>query len=129
MEDFITVTVVSGKLKKEVKDKLTELTAKAGVAGTKKDDFGRDEQYYRDLGVEPPQEFQDAKVPESLEIKKEDYDIIEKMGKVKPSVITFVVDNDDFGSTLYIDTDFTITVKETAEEIDIKIKNLKDGVK
>ena len=129
MEDFITVTVVSGKLKKEVKDKLTGLSTKAGVAGEKKDDFGRDEQYYRDLGVEPPAEFQEAKVFETMEIKKEDYDIIEKMGKVKPSVITFVVDNDDFGSTIYIDTDFTITVKETAEEIDTKIKNLKDGVK
>lgn len=129
MEDFITVTVVSGKLKKEVKDKLTELSTKAGVAGAKKDDFGRDEQYYRDLGVEPPAEFQEAKVPETMKIKKKDYDIIEKMGKVKPSVITFVVDNDDFGSTLYINTDFTITVKETAEEIDTKIKNLKDGVK
>lgn len=129
MEDFITVTVVSGKLKKEVKDRLDELTTKAGVAGTKKDDFGRDEQYYRDLGVDPPKEFQEAKVPQTMEIKKEDYDIIEKMGKVKPSIITFVVDNDDFGSTLYIDTDFTITVKETAEEIDTKIKNLKNGVK
>ena len=42
MEDFITVTVVSGKLKKEVKDKLTELSTKAGVAGAKKDDFGRE---------------------------------------------------------------------------------------
>ena len=129
MEDFITVTVVTAKLKKEVKDKFMKLNAKAGVSGTKKDSFGRDEQFYIDLGVEPPEEFTDEDLSPVMEIKKEDYDIVEKIGKVKPSVISFFVDNEDFGCTIYVDTDFTITVKETAEEVESKIKLLKDGVK
>ena len=129
MEDFITVTVVTAKLKKEVKDKFMELSAKAGVSEPSKDDFGRDAQYYIDLGIEPPAELKEGNTPKTMDIKKEDYDIIEKIGKVKPSVISFFVDNEDFGCTLYIDTDFTITVKETAEEVESKIKLLKDGVK
>ena len=32
-----------------------------------------------------------------------------------------MVDNEDFGCILYVDTDFTITVKETVEEIESKI--------
>lgn len=129
MEDFITVTVVTAKLKKEVKDKFMKLSSKAGVSGTKKDSFGRDEQFYIDLGVEPPEEFKDEDSIPMIEIKKEDYDIVEKTGKVKPSVINFFVDNEDFGCTIYVDTDFTITVKETAEEVESKIKLLKNGVK
>ena len=129
MEDFITVTVITAKLKKEVKNKLIEFGTKTGVFEKDKDDFGRDEQYYIDLGVEPPAELKQDNTPETIDIKKEDYDIIEKIGKVKPSVISFFVDNEDFGCTLYIDTDFTITVKETAEEVESKIKNLKNGVK
>ncbi len=129
MEDFITVTVVTAKLKKEVKDKFMELSAKAGVSESIEDDFGRDAQYYIDLGVEPPAELKQSNTPQTIDIKKEDYDIIEKVGKVKPSVISFFVDNEDFGCTLYIDTDFTITVKETAQEIESKINILKNGVK
>jgi hypothetical protein len=129
MEEFITVTVVTAKLKKEVKDKFMELSAKAGVSEPSKDDFGRDAQYYIDLGIKPPAELKEGNTPKTMDIKKEDYDIIEKTGKVKPSVISFFVDNEDFGCTLYIDTDFTITVKETAEEVESKIKLLKDGVK
>ena len=129
MEDFITVTVVTAKLKKEVKDKFMELSAKAGILEPNKDDFGRDARYYEELGIEPPAELKQSNAPKTMDIKKEDYDIIEKTGKVKPSVITFFVDNEDFGCTLYIDTDFTITVKETAEEVESKIKLLKNGVK
>jgi hypothetical protein len=129
MEDFITVTVVTAKLKKEVKDKFVELSAKANNPEPRKDSFGRNAQFYEELGVELPEDLVEDDIPQTMEIKKEDYDIIEKVGKVKPSVITFVVDNEDFGSTLYIDTDFTITVKETAEEIENKIKLVKDGVR
>lgn len=129
MEDFITVTVVTAKLKKEVKDKFAELSANLKNLGSRKDSFGRDAQFYEELGVELPEELVEDSIVQTMEIKKEDYDIIEKMGKVKPSVITFIVDNEDFGSTLYIDTDFTVTVKETAEEVENKIKLLKDGVK
>lgn len=128
MEDFITVTVVTAKLKKEVKDKFFKLDSGIGATGTKKDSFGRDAKFYKDLGVELPQELieeDDSQIPE---IKKEDYDIIENVGKVKPSTISFFVDNEEIGCTLYVDTDFTIAVKETAEEIHTKIKNLKNGV-
>lgn len=129
MEDFITVTVVTAKLKKEVKDKFIELSSKLGVSEPNKDDFGRSAQYYIDLGIDPPEELKQRNSPQSLDITKEDYDIIEKTGKVKISIITFFVDNEDFGSTIYTDTDFTITVKETSEEIENKINILKNGVK
>ena len=118
MTDFITVTVVTGKLKKEIKDRL--------IKGNKKS-FSDEASLYEDLGIAPPEEVTNS--GSFLDIKKEDYDIIENEAKIRPEMIKFVVDNDDIGSTLYVATDFTISVKETAKEIEDKINKFKNGVK
>jgi hypothetical protein len=129
MEDFITVTVVTAKLKKEVQEKLMKMNSGSEVVDSKKDSLGRTAEFYHELGIDVPEELQSEEGVKTFEIKKEHYDIVEKSGKIKPSVIDFMVDNEDFGCLLYVDTDFTITVKETVEEIESKIKLLKDGVK
>jgi hypothetical protein len=129
MEDFITVTVVTSKLKKEVQEKLMKMNSGSEVVDSKKDSLGRTAEFYHELGIDVPEELQSEEGVKTFEIKKEHYDIVEKSGKIKPSVIDFMVDNEDFGCILYVDTDFTITVKETVEEIESKIKLLKDGVK
>lgn len=129
MEDFITVTVVTAKLKKEVQDKLMKIGSSSDFTDEKKDSLGRTAEFYQELGIDIPDELQSEDGTKGFEIKKEHYDIIEKSGKIKPSVIDFMVDNEDFGCILYVDTDFTITVKETVEEVENKINILKDGVK
>jgi hypothetical protein len=129
MEDFITVTVVTAKLKKEVQEKLMKMTSGSEFVDSKKDSLGRTAEFYHELGIDVPEELQSEEGVKTFEIKKEHYDIVEKSGKIKPSVIDFMVDNEDFGCVLYVDTDFTITVKETVEEIESKINILKNGVK
>ena len=129
MEDFITVTVVTAKLKKEVQEKLMKMSSGSEVIENKKDSLGRTAEFYQELGIDVPEELQSEDGAKTFEIKKEHYDIVEKAGKIKPSVIDFMVDNEDFGCILYVDTDFTITVKETVEEIENKINILKNGVK
>lgn len=129
MEDFITVTVVTAKLKKEVQEKLIKMSSGSEIIENKKDSFGRTAEFYQELGIDVPEELQSEEGAKTFEIKKEHYDIIEKTGKIKPSMIDFMVDNEDFGCILYVDTDFTITVKETVEEIENKINILKNGVK
>ena len=129
MENFITVTVVTAKLKKEVKEKLMKMGSDYDNVESKKDSLGRTAEFYQELGIDIPEELQSEDGMKTFEIKKEHYDIIEKVGKIKPSIIDFMVDNDDFGCTLYVDTDFTITVKETVEEVENKINIFKNGVK
>lgn len=129
MENFITVTVVTAKLKKEVKEKLMKMGSDYDNVKSKKDSLGRTAEFYQELGIDIPEELQSEDGMKTFEIKKEHYDIIEKVGKIKPSIIDFMVDNDDFGCTLYVDTDFTITVKETVEEVENKINIFKNGVK
>ena len=128
MEEFITVTVVTAKLKKEVQEKLMKLNSGAQMREPKKDSLGRDAQFFKDLGIEVPEDLQ-SEESSTFEIKKEHYDIVEKVGKIKPSIVDFMVDNEDFGCVIYVKSDFTITVKETAEEVESKIKLLKNGVK
>lgn len=129
MEEFITVTVVTAKLKKEVQEKLLKLNSGQSLQEPKKDSLGRSAEFFKELGIDVPEDLKDESSQVPFEITKEHYDIEEKMGKIKPRVIDFMVDNEDFGCVLYVDTDFTITVKETVEEIESKIKLLKDGVK
>jgi hypothetical protein len=128
VEQFITLTVIKANIKKETKEKLLGLFNKPfDSIEPIKDSYGRDAEFYKELGVEPPEEFtieyEDEEFEENtFEIGKDDYEIVERTGKFRPEVISFIVDNQDTGSTLYIRTDFTITVKETAEEVEQKIK-------
>jgi len=128
IDQFITLTVIKANIKKETKDKLLDLFNRPlDNIEPIKDSYGRDADFYKDLGVEPPEEFtidyEDEDFEEStFEIGKDDYEIVERTGKFRPEIISFIVDNQDTGSTLYIKSDFSISVKETAEEIEQKIK-------
>lgn len=129
MGQFITLTVIKASIKKDVREKFHNLFKPLEEEGTKKDDYGRDAEFYKELGIDPPEDLyqdeyndEDNFKEEVFHITKEDYDIIEKTGKFRPEVISFIVDNEDVGSTLYIKTDFTISVKESAEEVEQKIK-------
>lgn len=128
-DDFITVTVVTSRVKETVKKKLIEATKKAKIRPTKKDSLGNTPDFYKELGINPPEEFKEDLESEIFEIKKSDYEIGEKNSKIRHALIEFMVDNEDFGSTLYVGKDFTVTVKETVEEVESKIKKSKNGVK
>lgn len=128
-DDFITVTVVTSRVKEAVKRKLMEATKKAKIRPTKKDSLGNTPDFYKELGINPPEEFKEDLESEIFEIKKSDYEIGEKNSKIRHALIEFMVDNEDFGSTLYVGKDFTVTVKETVEEVESKIKKSKNGVK
>ena len=128
-EEFITLTVIKASIKKDVRERFHSLFKPLDDDGPKKDDYGRDAEFYKELGIDPPEDLysdedddeEDYK-EEVFHITKEDYDIVERIGKFRPEVISFIVDNEDVGSTLYIKTDFTISVKESAEEVEQKIK-------
>jgi len=128
-DDFITVTVVTSRVKETVKKKLMEATKKAKIRPTKKDSLGNTPDFYKELGINPPEEFKEDLESEIFEIKKSDYEIGENNAKIRYALIEFMVDNEDFGSTLYVGKDFTVTVKETVEEVESKIKKSKNGVK
>lgn len=126
---FITVTVVVSVLKEDVRKKLFESQRKPNIPTPRKDSLGNTPNFYKELGIDPPEDFKEDLKKEVLEIKKEDYIFQEKLAKVRPELIEFMVNNEDFGSTLYVSKDFTITVKESVEEVEIKIKKSKNGVK
>jgi hypothetical protein len=128
-DDFITVTVVTSRVKETVKTKLIEATKKAKVRPKKKDSLGNTPEFYKELGIDPPEDFKEDLENEIFEIRKSDYEIDEKNSKIRHELIEFMVDNEDFGSTLYVGKDFTVTVKETVEEVEEKIKKSKNGVK
>jgi len=129
-EEFITLTVIKASIKKDVRERLHSLFKPLDNNGPKKDNYGRDAEFYKELGIDPPDDLysdgdddeEGGYKEEVFHITKEDYDIIEKIGKFRPEVISFIVDNEDVGSTLYIKTDFTISVKESAEVVEQKIK-------
>lgn len=128
-EEFITLTVIKASIKKDVRERFHNLFKPLDDDGPKKDDYGRDAEFYKELGIDPPEDLYSDRdddegdyKEEVFHITKEDYDIVERIGKFRPEVISFIVDNEDVGSTLYIKTDFTISVKENAEEVEQKIK-------
>lgn len=129
-EEFITLTVIKASIKKDVRERFHSLFKPLEDDEPKKDDYGRDAEFYKDLGIDPPEDLYSYEddddegdyKEEVFHITKEDYDIVERIGKFRPAVISFIVDNEDVGSTLYIKTDFTISVKENAEEVEQKIK-------
>lgn len=127
--DFITVTVVTSKVKEDVRKKLLEATKKVAPKSPKKDSLGNTPDFYKELGITPPEDFKEDLENEVFEIKKSDYELEEKLAKVRPELIEFMVNNEEFGCTLYVSKDFTITVKETVEEVENKIKKSKNGVK
>lgn len=120
MSNFIMLTVVTTELKQETTDSILRNLAGRSDNSSKKDSYGRDADFYTELGIDVPEELNDS-------IQEDDsdndlYDIIEAEGAFRPETITFAVANKDIGSTIYIDVDYKIAVKESLAEIIQKIK-------
>lgn len=135
MSEFIDLTVITMRLKKEVKDNLTKSFMK-GIGNNKpsKDSYGRDAEFYRDLGIDPPEEFEDElQEGSAFKVDEEDMEVIESPAMFRLDSLMFFVAGEKEGSTIYLDIDYKASVKETVEEIKVKINKLskksKDGVK
>jgi hypothetical protein len=48
--------------------------------------------------------------------------------RLRPNQISFMVNNKDKGCTIYMETDYKISVIETVEEVEEKIKQAKNGI-
>lgn len=135
MNEFLELTVITMRLKKEVTDNLKKSIMK-GIGGNKssKDSYGRDAEFYRELGIDPPEEIEDEYNKDgAFSVKEEDMEMIESPGVFRLDSLMFFVAGEKEGSTIYLDIDYKASVKETVEEIKAKINKLskksKDGVK
>lgn len=135
MSEFIDLTVITMRLKKEVTDNLKKSIMK-NIGGSKpsKDSYGRDAEFYRELGIDPPDEIDDEfEEGGTFDVKEEDMEMIESPGMFRLDSLMFFVAGEKEGSTIYLDIDYKASVKETVEEIKAKINKLskksKDGVK
>lgn len=134
MSEFINLTVVTMRLKKEVKDNIAKSFMK-GINGGKapKDSYGKDAEFYRDLGIDPPEEFDDEPETSQFKVAEDDMETIESPAMFRLDSLIFFVSGEKEGSTIYLDIDYKASVKETVKEIELKINKLskksKDGVK
>jgi hypothetical protein len=135
MNEFLELTVITMRLKEEATDNLKKSITK-GFGGNKpsKDSYGRDAEFYRDLGIDPPDEIEDGfDEEEAFSVNEEDIEIVESPGAFRLDSLMFFVAGEKEGSTIYLDIDYKASVKETVEEIKAKINKLskksKDGVK
>jgi hypothetical protein len=125
MSEFVALTVITYKLKKEVNDNIKK-TFLGGVNTNKsKDDYGRDAEFYRDLGIEPPEEFDQEEETQVFDIKDEDFDVVESPARFKVENLVFFVADEKGGSTIYVDMDYSASVKESVEEIELRINKLR----
>ena len=134
MSEFIDLTVITMRLKKEVKDNITKSFMKGiGGGGQSKDSYGRDAEFYRDLGIDPPEEFEDNQETSQFKVDEDDMEKLESPARFRLDSLVFFVAGEKEGSTIYLDIDYRASVKETVEEIETKINKLrkksKDGVK
>jgi hypothetical protein len=126
MSEFVELTVITYKLKQEVNDSIKK-TFLGGVNTNKsKDSYGRDAEFYRDLGIEPPEDLDDEEQQDKVfNIKDEDFEVVESPSRFKVDNIVFFVADDKGGSTIYIDIDYSASVKESVEEIELRINKLR----
>jgi hypothetical protein len=125
MSEFVALTVITYKLKKEVNDNIKK-TFLGGVNTSKsKDDYGRDAEFYRDLGIDPPEEFDQEEETQVFDIKDEDFDVVESPARFKVENLVFFVADEKGGSTIYVDMDYSASVKESVEEIELRINKLR----
>lgn len=129
-KEFIDLTIVTMVLKKGVGEDLAKSFMDS--QGFPKDEYGRDADYYKELGIEPPDDVQDTPQQGIFQVKQEDLEMLESKAKIRPGSIIFFSEADGGlpGSTVYLDLDYKLSVKETVKQIEKKIKKVKkNGVK
>lgn len=118
-KEFIAVNVISLVLKEEAENKII------GFSGdSKKDEHGYDLEFYETLGVPPPEELLKG---DDLEFDDDDYVEIINEARIRPEQISFMVNEEEKGATIYMETDYKISVIETVEQIEEKINQAKNG--
>lgn len=125
MGGFIELTVLTYKLKKEIDDSFKKAFSGGVTTNKSKDSYGRDAEFYRELGIDPPEEIEEESETKVFEFKDEDFDVVESPSRFKVDNIVFFVSDEKGGSTIYIDIDYSASVKETVEEIEVRINKLK----
>ena len=132
MNDFIELTVVTVRLKKETSENIKS----SFLNGKKsKDSYGRDAEFYRELGIEPPEELDSVTQNEdgTFSVDENDLETIESPAMFRLDSLIFFVSGEKEGSTIYLDIDYRASVKETVKEIGDKINKLskksENGVK
>lgn len=136
MSEFIGLTVVTVRLKKETEDNITKSFLGDSKKGSYKDDYGRDAEFYRELGINPPEELESGKQKKksgSFKVSESDLETVESPAMFRLDSLVFFVAGEKEGSTIYLDIDYKASVKETVREIELKINKLskksKDVVK
>lgn len=129
-KEFIDLTIITMVLKKGVGDDLAKSFMDS--QGSTKDEYGRDADYYAELGIDPPDDVLDTPQQGIFQVKQEDLEMLESKAKIRPESIIFFSQADGGlpGSTVYLDLDYKLSVKETVKQIEKKIKKVKkNGVK
>lgn len=136
MSEFINLTVVTVRLKKEAKDNITKSFLGNHKSNASKDDYGRDADFYRELGIDPPDDLESGVVTSqgnTFKVDENDLETIESPAMFRLDSLVFFVAGEKEGSTIYLDIDYKASVKETVKEIELKINKLskksKDVVK
>lgn len=129
-KEFIDLTIITMVLKKDVGEDLAKSFMDS--QGFPKDEYGRDADYYKELGIEPPDDVLDTPQQGIFQVKQEDLEMLENKAKIRPESIIFFSQADGGlpGSTVYLDLDYKLSVKETVKQIEKKIKKVKkNGIK
>lgn len=129
-KEFIDLTIITMVLKKGVGDDLAKSFLDS--QGFPKDEYGRDADYYKELGIDPPDDVLDTPQQAVFKVSKEDLEMLENKAKIRPEAIIFFSEADGGlpGSTVYLDLDYKLSVKETVKQIEKKIKKVKkNGIK
>jgi hypothetical protein len=136
MSEFIGLTVITVRLKKETKDNIAKSFLGDAKSKKSKDDYGRDAAFYRELGIDPPEELESGAQKSqgnSFKVSEGDLETIESPAMFRLDSLVFFVAGEKEGSTIYLDIDYKASVKETVKEIELKINKLskksKDVVK
>ena len=123
MNEFIELTVVTVRLKKETSDNIKSTFLKDKKS---KDSYGRDAEFYRELGIEPPKEL-DAETQNedgTFNVDESDLEVVESPAMFRLDSLVFFVAGEKEGSTIYLDIDYRASVKETVKEIGDIIESL-----
>lgn len=132
MDQFIELTVLTVRLKKETSENIKDSFLNNKKS---KDSYGRDAEFYRELGIDPPEELDSIEQNEdgTFTVDEGDLETVESPAMFRLDSLVFFVAGEKEGSTIYLDIDYKAAVKETVKEIELKINKLskksKDGVK
>jgi len=133
---LINITTVKLSINKGLSDSIVQALLNGGsLDPPNKDDYGRDAQFYKDLGVDPPEgllkdpnEGQDELI---LEVSSKDMVSVESKSKVRASSILYIdkADSDYYNSIVYLSNGLKITAKETVKKLENRINKVeRNGV-